>query len=31
MVVLIPRILNKKGEELLGAAPPPGAAPRPEP
>ena len=26
MVVLIMRILNEKGEELLGAAPPPGAA-----
>ena len=31
MVVLIMRILNEKGEELLGAAPPPGTAPRPEP
>jgi len=31
MVVLILRILNEKGEELLGAAPPPGAAPRPVP
>ena len=31
MVVLIMRILNEKGEELLGAAPPPGVAPRPEP
>ena len=31
MVVLIMRILNENGEELLGAAPPPGAAPRPEP
>ena len=31
MVVLIMRILNEKGEELLGAAPPPGAAPRPVP
>ena len=28
MVVLILRIVNEKGEELLGAAPPPGAAPR---
>jgi hypothetical protein len=26
MVVLVMRILNEKGEELLGAAPPPGAA-----
>jgi hypothetical protein len=31
MVVLMMRILNEKGEELLGAAPPPGAAPRPVP
>jgi len=31
MVVLMLRILNDKGEELLGAAPPPGAAPRPQP
>ena len=31
MVVLMLRILNEKGEELLGAAPPPGAAPRPVP
>ena len=31
MVVLVLRILNEKGEELLGAAPPPGAAPRPVP
>jgi hypothetical protein len=31
MVVLIVRILNEKGEELLGAAPPPGASPRPVP
>jgi hypothetical protein len=31
MVVLMLRILNEKGEELLGAAPPPGAAPRPQP
>jgi hypothetical protein len=31
MVVLMLRILNDKGEELLGAAPPPGAAPRPVP
>jgi len=31
MVVLIMRILNEKGEELLGGAPPPGAAPRPVP
>ena len=31
MVVLVLRILNEKGEELLGAAPPPGAAPRPQP
>jgi hypothetical protein len=29
MVVLVLRILNDKGEELLGAAPPPGATPRP--
>ena len=28
-VVLVLRILNEKGEELLGAAPPPGAAPVP--
>jgi hypothetical protein len=28
MVVLMLRILNDKGEELLGAAPPPGATPR---
>jgi Family of unknown function (DUF6152) len=28
MVVLVLRILNEKGEELLGAAPPPGSAPR---
>jgi hypothetical protein len=28
-VVLVLRILNEKGEELLGAAPPPGTAPRP--
>jgi len=31
MVVLVLRILNDKGEELLGAAPPPGAVPRPVP
>ena len=31
MVVLVLRILNDKGEELLGAAPPPGAVPRPGP
>jgi len=31
MVVLMLRILNAKGEELLGAAPPPGTAPRPVP
>jgi hypothetical protein len=31
MVVLMLRILNEKGEELLGAAPPPGAAPLPVP
>jgi hypothetical protein len=31
MVVLIMRILNEKGEELLGSAPPPGSAPRPVP
>jgi hypothetical protein len=31
MVVLMLRILNDTGEELLGAAPPPGAAPRPVP
>jgi hypothetical protein len=31
MVVLVLRILNEKGEELLGGAPPPGAAPRPVP
>jgi len=31
MVVLILRILNEKGEELLGAGPPPGAAPPPQP
>jgi len=31
MVVLMLRIVNDKGEELLGAAPPPGAAPRPVP
>ena len=31
MVVLVLRILNDKGEELLGAAPPPGAAPAPVP
>ena len=30
-VVLMQRILNERGEELLGAAPPPGAAPRPVP
>jgi hypothetical protein len=30
MVVLALRIVNDEGEELLGAAPPPGAAPRPE-
>lgn len=30
-VVLVLRILNEMGEELLGAAPPPGAAPRPVP
>jgi hypothetical protein len=29
LVVLVLRILNDKGEELLGAAPPPGATPRP--
>ena len=28
MVVLMLRIVNDKGEELLGAAPPPGVAPR---
>jgi len=31
IIVLIMRILNDKGEELLGAALPPGAAPRPQP
>jgi hypothetical protein len=31
MVVLIMRILDEKGEELLGGAAPPGAAPRPVP
>jgi len=31
MVVLMMRVLNEKGEELLGGAPPPGAAPRPVP
>ncbi len=31
MVVLVLRILSEKGEELLGAAPPPGAAPSPVP
>ena len=31
MVVLIMRILNDKGEELLGGGPSPGAAPRPVP
>jgi hypothetical protein len=31
MVVLVLRILNEKGEEILGAAPPSGAAPRPVP
>ena len=31
MVVLIMRILNEKGEELLGGGPSPGAAPRPLP
>jgi len=31
MVVLIMRILNEKGEELLGGGPSPGAAPRPVP
>jgi hypothetical protein len=31
MVVLVLRILNENGEELLGAAPPPGTAPRPLP
>jgi hypothetical protein len=31
MVVLMLRILNDKGEELLGAAPPPGTAPRAQP
>ena len=31
MVVLILRIVNEKGEELLGAAPPPGAAPPTKP
>jgi len=31
MVVLVMRILNDTGEELLGAAAPPGAAPRPVP
>jgi hypothetical protein len=31
MVVLVLRIVNEKGEELLGAAPPPGTAPRPVP
>ena len=31
MVVLVLRILNDKGEELLGAAPPAGATPRPVP
>jgi hypothetical protein len=31
MVVLVLRILNDKGDELLGAAAPPGTAPRPVP
>ena len=31
MVVLVLRILNEAGEELLGAAPPPGAVPPPVP
>ena len=31
MVVLVMRILNDKGEELLGGGPSPGAAPRPVP
>ena len=31
MVVLVLRIMNEKGDELLGAAPPPGTAPRPVP
>ena len=31
MVVLMLRIVNEKGEELLGTAPPPGAAPAPKP
>ena len=31
IIVPIMRILNDKGEELLGAALPPGAAPRPQP
>ena len=31
MVVLMMRILNEKGEELLGGASPPGTAPRPVP
>jgi len=31
MVVLVLRILDDKGEELLAAAPPPGVAPRPQP
>ena len=31
MVVLIMRILDEKGEELLGGGPSPGAAPRPVP
>ena len=31
MVVLVLRIVNDKGEELLGAAPPAGATPRPVP
>jgi hypothetical protein len=31
MVVLVLRILNEKGDELLGAGPPPGTAPRPVP
>ena len=31
MVVLVLRVMNEKGEELLGGAPLPGAAPRPVP
>jgi hypothetical protein len=31
MVVLVLRILNDKGDELLGASAPPGTAPRPVP